>query len=150
MIDPLISMTILDHKKEFESRDQLRWEFQVDAVENNQITAVENSILWYTSGKGDEDIGVHYFERRVPKKNEYVDLVSLRRYETELPRSPLTYDGFLLKINWCVRVRVFLKGGKEISCEIPFKLLSPVQSISEVTSMPQSTTAGTGLRVVGL
>ncbi|MDB4724218.1 MAG: hypothetical protein P8M80_16325 [Pirellulaceae bacterium] len=122
MIDPMISMTILDFRSQFIGGDLLRWEFQLDAVENERVVAVENSVLWYTSGKGDEDIGVHFFERRVPKKNESNDLVSLRRFESVLPDSPVSYDGFLLKINWCVRVRAFLKGGKEFSEEIPFGL----------------------------
>lgn len=149
MIDPLISLTILDFQTRFEAGELLRWEFQVDAVENSEIVAVENSILWYTTGKGDEDIGVHFFERRVPKKNDFVDLVTLRRYETFLPKSPLTYDGFLLKINWCVRVRVFLKGGKEISDEVPFEMLA--QTPANVNSKSQAEQSSAArLRVVGI
>lgn len=147
MIDPLVSLTILDFQTLFQPGALFRWEFQIDAVENGGITAVENSILWYTSGKGDEDIGVHFFERRVPKKNEFVDLTTLRRYETDLPKSPITYDGFLLKINWCVRVRVFLKGGKEVSGEIPFQLIAD-PSTANASIVP--TPASSNLRVVGI
>ena len=145
MIDPLISLTILDFQTQFEPGGLLGWEFQVDAVDNNKVVAVENSILWYTTGKGDEDIGVHFFERRVPKKNEFIDLVTLRRYETVLPKSPLTYDGFLLKINWCVRIRVFLKGGKEISDEVPFEMVPHATARDKVTKTQEA-----GLRVVGI
>ena len=134
-LDPLISMTILDFRTQFEARELFRWEFQVDAIDNQEILAVENSVLWYTSGKGDEDIGVHFFERRVARKSEPQDMVSLRRFETELPSTPISYDGFLLKIHWCVRVRVFLKGGKELSEEIPFQLTSPPKR--EAYSRPQ-------------
>lgn len=147
MFDPLISLTILDFQNVFQAEDELRWEFQVDAVENSKVVAVENSILWYTTGKGDEDIGVHFFERRVPRKNAFVDLTTLRRYETKLPKSPLSYDGFLLKINWCVRVRVFLRGGKAISEEIPFDLVS-IPRAKAVTGIDRVTHSN--LRVVGL
>lgn len=145
MFDPLISLTILDFKTRFLPGEKLSWEFQIDAVENSKIVAVENSLLWYTMGKGDEDIGVHFFERRIPKKNTFVDLTTLRRYDSDLPKSPLSYDGFLLKINWCVRVRVFLKGGKEISEEIPFELMAPPAASKQDTHSSQS-----GLRVVGI
>ncbi|MEC9093641.1 MAG: hypothetical protein VX438_13090 [Planctomycetota bacterium] len=145
MIEPLVSLTILDFQTNFEPGATMRWEFQVDAVENKQIVSVENSILWYTTGKGDEDIGVHFFERRVPKKNEFIDLTSLKRHETVLPKTPLTYDGFLLKINWCVRVRVFLKGGKEVSDEIPFHLASSKTGHGQQTQRKNG-----NLSVVGL
>lgn len=146
MFEPLVSLTILEYQSRFVAGDLFRWEFQVDAVENHQIVAVENSILWYTTGKGDEDIGVHFFERRVQRKNEFVDLTTLRRYEKELPCTPLSYDGFLLKINWCVRVRVFIKGGKEISEEIPFEMVgrSPATMGYQVGSKSSS------LRIVGI
>jgi len=134
-LDPLISMTILDFRTQFEADELFRWEFQIDAVGNQDILAVENSVLWHTSGKGDEDIGVHFFERRVAKKNEPQDMVSLRRFETLLPKTPITYDGFILKIHWCIRVRVFLKSGKELAEEIPFRLTSPPKL--EKASRPQ-------------
>lgn len=147
MFEPLISLTILDYQTHFVAGDLFRWEFQIDAVDNSQIIAVENSILWYTTGKGDEDIGVHFFERRVPRKNEFVDLTTLRRYEKELPRSPISYDGFLLKINWCVRVRVFFRGGKEVSEEIPFVLQSATSDRREERPPAWQNSR---LRIVGL
>ncbi len=30
------------------------------------ISEVEVSVLWYTEGKGDEDLGVHHFEKFKP------------------------------------------------------------------------------------
>ena len=68
MIEPLVSLTILDFQTNFEPGATMRWEFQVDAVENKQIVSVENSILWYTTGKGDEDIGVHFLNAGYPKR----------------------------------------------------------------------------------
>ncbi len=44
------------------------------------------------------------------------------RFNTQLPPSPLSYDGAIVKIRWCVRVRVFLRGGKQLLSEKPFQL----------------------------
>lgn len=123
MMEPLISMNILKHEKVFEPGEVLEWEFQIDAVEKNAVQAVEASVLWYTEGKGDEDMGVHFFERFVSSElEEGADLRQLRRFETVLPSSPLSYSGVILKVRWCARVRAFLGRGKQTFLEQPFQL----------------------------
>lgn len=122
MIEPLISLTLRDPNRVFQPGDILHCEYQIDAVEAKEVQAVEASVLWYTEGKGDEDLAVHYFERRTPSDVEAGDLCELRRFEVALSNSPLTYDGSILKIRWCVRVRLFLRRGKEIFFERPFRL----------------------------
>jgi hypothetical protein len=97
-------------------------EYQIDAIGENEIAAIEASVLWYTEGKGDEDLGLHFFERRLPADTADSDLRELRRFQTRCPNSPLSYDGDLVKIRWCVRVRVFLPRGKEVFFELPFQL----------------------------
>ena len=121
-IDPLISLMLLEPGKMFQPGDELECEFQIDAVDRNALSAVEASVLWYSEGKGDEDLGVHYFERRVPSELDGNDLRELRRFKTTLPASPLSYDGEIVKIRWCVRVRAFLRRGKEVCFEQPFQL----------------------------
>jgi hypothetical protein len=83
---------------------------------------VEISVLWHTEGQGDEDLAVHHFERLSAEEGR--DVASLRsgRFETRLPASPLSYQGLIVKIRWCVRVRVFLARGKELLAEMPFQL----------------------------
>ena len=39
-----------------------------------------------------------------------------------LPNSPLSYEGAIMKLRWCVRVRVFLARDKETMGELPFRL----------------------------
>ena len=39
-----------------------------------------------------------------------------------LPNSPLTYGGSILSIQWCVRLRLFLRRGREYAVEQPFTL----------------------------
>lgn len=121
-MEPLISLTIRNPKPFFRPGEDLLCEYQIDAIGENEIVAVEASVLWYTEGKGDEDLGLHYFERRLPGEATDSDLRELSRFETRCPNSPLSYEGELIKIRWCVRVRVFLPKGQEIFFELPFRL----------------------------
>ena len=122
MMEPLISLNIRDHRREFEPGDVLAAEYQVEAIDDDQIQAIESSVLWYTEGKGDEDMAIHHFERRLPNDTEDGDMRVLHRFETTLPNTPLSYSGVIVKICWCVRVRVFLKGRQDIFFEQYFQL----------------------------
>jgi len=87
------------------------------------VRAIEISVLWRTVGKGDEDIGVHFFRRYTfQDQTAPQPATAPRQFNTCLPRSPLTYEGAILNIHWCVRVRAFLRGGREVVCEHPFVL----------------------------
>jgi hypothetical protein len=86
------------------------------------VKAVEVSVLWHTEGKGDEDLAVHHFERIVAEEGGVLTARRPGRFRTVLPQSPLSYEGAILKIRWCVRVRVFLAGGKEMMVERGFRL----------------------------
>lgn len=122
MMEPLISICLEGQKKQYQPGEELTCEYQIDAVEASDLQAVEASVLWYTEGKGDEDLSVHYFERRLPTDVENGDLRPLRRFRTRLPNSPLSYIGAILKVCWCVRVRVFLRRGKDASSDYVFQL----------------------------
>lgn len=121
-MDPLISIRVLRPSRAFQPRERFACEFQIDSVDPAEIAAVEASVMWYTEGKGDEDLAVHYFERRTPSDIVDGDLRTQRRLECDLPNSPLSYSGFMLKIRWCVRIRVFLKGGRDISQDEVFQV----------------------------
>jgi hypothetical protein len=122
MNEPLISIAIEGAGRVHLPGDPLSGAFQIDAVEPDEIEAVELSVLWYTQGKGDEDVGVHHFERFTSDGGERGRLHELRPFRTTLPLSPLSYDGVILKIQWCVRVRVFLSKGREYVAETRFQL----------------------------
>jgi hypothetical protein len=122
VIEPLLSLCLVGTKREFAAGDELVCEYQIDAVDPADIQAVEASILWQTEGKGEEDMGVHFFERRLPADAEDGDLRPLRRLRTRLPNSPLSYSGAILRIAWCVRLRLFLRRGRELVVEQPFTL----------------------------
>lgn len=123
-MEPLISLQLLRPSRLFRPGEELAAEYQIDAIDPREILAVEASVLWYTEGKGDEDLGVHFFERRLPADAEEGDLRRLHRFRTALPNSPLSYSGQIVKIRWCARMRVFLRGGKEMLFEQPFSISS--------------------------
>jgi len=122
VIEPLLSLCIDGTKREFAAGDELVCEYQIDAVDPADIQAVEASVLWHTEGKGEDDLGVHFFERRLPSDAENGDLRPMRRLRTRLPNSPLSYRGAILSIQWCVRLRLFLRRGREYVIEQPFTL----------------------------
>jgi hypothetical protein len=121
-VEPLISIRQISAKRVYAPGETLHCEYQIDAVDPIDLQAVEASVLWYSTGKGDEDFGVHYFQRRTAYDAEQGDLRRLHRFQTILPRCPLTYSGMLLKIRWVVRVRVFLRRGKDYFAEQAFQL----------------------------
>ena len=137
-MEPLISIRLRDAQRRFRPGSPLCCEYQVDAVDAAEILAVEASVLWHTEGKGDEDLGVHHFERLVAAEVPGRDLRALRQLHTTLPNSPLTYPGVSVKIRWCVRVRVFLRRGKETFFEQTFTLgkVPPARAVVEPTSEP--------------
>lgn len=122
LMDPLISLCLVGPKRVFSAGDELVAEYQFDAVGADDIQSAEASVLWYTEGKGEEDLGVHFFERRVPADADHGDLRTLRRFSTQLPSSPLSYSGAIFSVRWCVRVRLFLRRGRELKHEVPFVL----------------------------
>jgi hypothetical protein len=127
-MEPLIALTLdragdTDRNRRFYAgRDMLRIEYQIDAVDSQQIVATEASVLWFTEGKGEPDMGVHFFRRTARDSHADRDLRPMQRIEVPLPPSPLSYEGVILKIRWCVRVRLFLTGGREFLEERGFTL----------------------------
>lgn len=138
MTEPLISICLEGQKKQYQPGEELTCEYQIDAVEAGDLQAVEASVLWFTEGKGEEDLSVHYFERRIPGDAEDGDLRPMRRFRTRLPNSPLSYRGAILSIRWCVRVRVFLRRGKNVSSDYCFQLGSvPAASVPNASQVNQ-------------
>jgi hypothetical protein len=102
--------------------ERLSGRYLVDGAHAFGVRSAELSVLWYTSGKGEEDMAVHYFERLVDETARPLDLRVPRRFATVLPASPLSYDGHIVKVCWCVRLRLFLSQGQETVAEVPFQL----------------------------
>lgn len=115
------------NRRLYQPGDLLSGTYQVESPKSGGLHAVEISVLWRTEGQGDEDLAVHHFERI--DADDKIDFRRPQPFSTALPSSPLSYQGVIVKICWCVRVRAFLSRGKEIVGEVPFQLgsLPPVR-----------------------
>ncbi len=112
-------------------------EYWVESLTAEQVKAIEVSVLWHTEGKGDEDMAVHELWRRDAAEDQPIDPRRPERFSTTLPRSPLSYEGQIVKVRWCVRVRVFPLHGKEIVQEKRFQL-GDVPAVAIRTAAPEA------------
>ena len=122
MATSTIQLTLDSPTARYQPGDRLTGRFVVAPSQPGAARAAELSVLWYTAGKGDEDMNVHHFERIVDEPARPLDLHVPHRFSTELPASPLSYDGEIVKVCWCVRLRLFLPQGQESMMEAPFRL----------------------------
>jgi len=120
--DPVISIRFDGNGQVYRPGEVLSGEYALERVAPETVKAVEVSVLWYSEGKGDEDLAVHEFWRRNVEEGEPLDPARPERFSTTLPQSPLSYDGVILKLRWCVRVRAFLPRGKEVVGQKVFQL----------------------------
>jgi hypothetical protein len=102
--------------------DELTGTYFIGPCDLEDVKSVELSVLWHTEGKGDEDMAVHHFQRLEPASPEWRELARPLPFRTRLPNSPLSYDGVILKIRWCVRMRVFMRRARDIIEELSFQL----------------------------
>ena len=86
------------------------------------VESLEISVLWRTEGKGSEDVGVHAFWKLSSLDGDWIDPLRPGRFSTKLPKSPLSYEGNLIKIRWYARIRAFLANGTQLVDEAPFRL----------------------------
>lgn len=122
MNDSRICIRLIGDTPAYLPGESLSGEFFVQIDQPHDIRAVEVSVLWFTEGKGDEDLAVHYFERISNDNGQFVDMRQSQQFATQLPASPLSYDGVLVKIFWCVRIRVFLSRGRDFATQQVFQL----------------------------
>jgi hypothetical protein len=85
------------------------------------LRALEQSVVWYTEGKGEEDLMVHRFER-VTDRRLLATCPVETAFTTTLPASPLSYEGVIVKIRWCVRIRAFFQGARDFVSEHVFQV----------------------------
>lgn len=95
--------------------------YRIGGVDPQSVRALELSVAWYTEGKGEEDLVVHTFERIIDRDALRTALAG-GRLETSLPSSPLSYEGIIVKIRWCVRIRVFFASSRDFVSEHVFEL----------------------------
>ena len=132
MNDPAVTIRFDGDVRVYQPGKTLCGEYRIQGLKPGQIKAIEVSVLWHSEGKGDEDLAVHDFWRSGTEdgspikevRRPGVDVARSGRFSTTLPASPLSYDGIIVKLHWCVRVRVFLQTGGELVNELGFQLSS--------------------------
>jgi hypothetical protein len=122
MNEPSVTIRFDGNGRVYWPGEMLSGEYRVESIERQDIKAVEVSVLWHTEGKGDEDLAVHDFRRLSVDGGDWIDPRYPGRFSTVLPKSPLSYEGVIVKLRWCVRVRVFVSRDKEVVGELPFRL----------------------------
>lgn len=118
---PVIDIQFDKPGRRYEPGDLLTVNYRIGGVALDAVNAVETSVAWYTEGKGEEDLSVHRFER-ITNRDALKAACDGGGFETRLPPSPLTYEGVIVKIRWCVRVRVFQAGGRDYVSEHVFEV----------------------------
>jgi hypothetical protein len=139
MMPTAIRLVLDSQTSHYQPGERLTGRFMIDGSHPPSVRAAEVSVLWYTAGQGDEDLAIHYFERIVDEPLRPLDLRVPNRFATTMPTSPLSYDGQIVKVCWCVRVRLFLPYGQETFAEVPFRLGSvPARKVDDGESTVES------------
>jgi hypothetical protein len=120
--EPLVIIRIDGEGHVHRPGETLSGEYWIELLKPCQVAAIEVSVMWHTEGKGEEDMAVHDFWRQDAAADLPLDPARPKTFRTTLPNSPLSYDGQIVKLLWCVRVRAFLHRGKEIVGEKEFRL----------------------------
>ena len=120
--EPALGLKLLSLQAGIEPRELLEFEYCVKRVSPEAVERLEISVMWRTEGKGTEDFGVHFFDCVAGEKmHEALDRPQ-NHVCTTLPAAPLSYEGRLINIRWCVRLRLFLVDSRKITAEQPFYL----------------------------
>lgn len=122
MSEPSITIRMHDNSRVFSPGATLAGDYWLESVDREEVRSIEVSILWYTEGKGDEEISVHDFRILSVEEGDAIDPATPGHFHTVLPQSPLSYEGAIVKIRWCVRVRAYLTRGRELVEQKRFRL----------------------------
>lgn len=120
--EPTVVIRLDGDELVFRPGETLSGQYWIKSLDAQLLKAVEVSVLWSSDGKGDEDMAVHEFWRRDVEDGQPIDPAQPERFRTTLPNSPLSYEGRIIKLRWCVRVRAFLFRGKDVLGERVFQL----------------------------
>lgn len=120
--EPALGLRLLSLQPRLEPNELLEFEYRVQRVTPEDVERLEVSVMWYTEGKGTTDFGVHLFESLEDDELAAVIDGEPQPIVTTLPSSPLSYEGKLMSIRWCVRLRLYMTDGREVSAEKPFYL----------------------------
>ncbi|MGB1927206.1 MAG: hypothetical protein ACPHL6_11775 [Rubripirellula sp.] len=131
---PAIRLTLCNSDGRYHAGGELTATWRVSRVNVEELQGLEVSVLWHTEGKGDEDLHVHHFQRISKLKLREIGVENDQSIQCVLPATPLSYHGQLIRLSWCVRMRLYLEDGREIISESPFYLVTNLQGTPCVAS----------------
>lgn len=118
---PAVTASFSSADRRYEPLEEIQVRYSVELPSAVVVRTVERSVLWYTEGKGEEDIGVHFFER-ITERAAVTEAAAGGSFAAKLPSSPLSYEGVIVKVRWCARVRLFFEEGRDFVSEHVFEL----------------------------
>lgn len=121
---PALNLSLCNEEAIYTAGSQLTACWRISRVSLDELEGLEASVLWHTEGKGDEDLHVHHFHRVSDQQLRERGLADEQSTGCRLPATPLSYQGRLISVRWCVRVRLFMSDGREILAEQPFYLVA--------------------------
>ncbi len=129
---PRIGVVFGHPSRQYAPGEELVVRYDVEGVELPAIRAMERTVVWYTEGKGEEDLGVHRFER-IDDLAGLAEALPHGTITACLPASPLSYEGVIVKIRWCVRIRLFFVAGRDFVSEHVFEIgaIAPARGVVE-------------------
>jgi len=118
-IVPVVAVQFDRADRRYEPGAECHVRYRIEGLGEERIRAIEHSLLWYTEGKGEEDLGVHFFQRI---DEHDLPATGAAEFAVRLPASPLSYEGVIVKVRWCARVRIFFLAGRDFVSEHVFEV----------------------------
>ncbi|MGC6442145.1 MAG: hypothetical protein ACON4H_05730 [Rubripirellula sp.] len=134
---PALRLSLCNPEGIYRAGGELKATWRISRVPVEELQGLEMSVLWHTEGKGDEDLHVHHFQRINETGLKEIGVENQQTIRCVLPATPLSYHGQLIRLSWCVRMRLFLEDGREILSETPFYLVTDAQRSPCVATPPQ-------------
>ncbi|MEC8474289.1 MAG: hypothetical protein VXZ38_06560 [Planctomycetota bacterium] len=125
---PALRLSLCNSDGLYRAGGELKATWRISRVSVDELRRLEISVLWHTEGKGDEDLHVHHFERITDVPLKEIGVENEQSIQCVLPASPLSYHGQLIRLSWCVRMRLFLEDGREVLSESPFYVVTELQT----------------------
>lgn len=121
----------------YESGGTLTARWRISRVVPESLQCMEASVMWHTEGKGDEDLHVHHFQRLGEAQLRQIGPGDEQSLQCQLPPTPLSYQGRLVTIRWCIRLRLFMTDGREIVTEQPFYVVAAGAGADDAASVSE-------------
>ena len=98
----------------FRPGDELTGAFVLAGGATPDTRSVEFSVVWHTSGRGTEDLGVVHYRAWKADDGTLAELPNPHTFAVRLPLTPWSYEGERINIHWLARLRLRYGPDEEI------------------------------------